>query len=669
MAGYYDPNKDYSQAIMDAQNSGASQDVIDQLQEERQNKIDSVYGGNEPNMWGSDKTFSETYGGSSGSYGSGSSPQKGPGYVTGGYDTGIMGSPILNTNPYYNPVGGGNKNRQPDMSRRPDLAGQYATSNGFTVFYDENGYAVRSSQGAADMRPTQDWYVQNGTYNGGNLWTDEEMLTPEDLKRVESIRTQLKAGQLTGDQANQLANQIRAGYGYAIDKEGYLTDLGAINRINERRQAWGLPVYGYANSGSGTGGAGSIGTLPGGGVSGGSIGSLSRYDSSAMKDMLGAWLQQAQQQQQQQIDYQVSQSVNELRRAQEDANSQFQTMRNQVDIDEARAKDNQALYAQARGDKGGIGAAQYDSVMNAAAQNRLAVNQQQTKLATDTARQIADLRAQGEFEKADALLELSQQYLSQLMSLEQWAAEYNLSVDQFNIGLQQWQQEFNASIDQWNKQYGLSLDQWNFEKNQATQQQLASAGEALLSSGILPSSSQLSAMGMTVDQAKSFLSALKLSKTVSGSSSRSSSGSKSSSSGSGTKITANLGTDAWYQQIQSAASAAGQDVADYLNQHYKDLNLTSGLASDYAEKYAEWAANRTNWPGQGSNLPSYDAILQNSQSGKYGKKFGLVLSQVQIMATRDNRTQDEVSQYLLDELKAGNITQDGVAAIMQALGI
>ena len=46
-------------------------------------------------------------------------------------------------------------------------------------------------------------------------------------------------------------------------------------------------------------------------------------------------------------------------------------------------------------------------------------NQAQTKLSTDTARQIADLRAQGEFEKADALLELNQTYLSKLMEIQQ----------------------------------------------------------------------------------------------------------------------------------------------------------------------------------------------------------------------------------------------------------
>lgn len=57
--GYYDPDKDYSVAIEEAKSSGASQDYIDQLLEERENKIEDKYGGEEPNMWDSDKTYSE----------------------------------------------------------------------------------------------------------------------------------------------------------------------------------------------------------------------------------------------------------------------------------------------------------------------------------------------------------------------------------------------------------------------------------------------------------------------------------------------------------------------------------------------------------------------------------------------------------------------------------
>lgn len=245
MAKNYDPNKDYSQAIKDAQASGASQSTIDQLYQERQNKIDAVYGGKEPNMTGSDKTFSQTYGGGSGSSSSSNySPttqvNKGPGYVTGGYNTGVFGTPILTENPYYNPSAGVDTKLTADMSRRPDLAGKTATSNGYTVFYDDNGYAVRSRKGSSDYLPTQDWYVSQGTYDGGNLWTDEEMLTPNDLARIQQIRNQLNAGQITGDQANSLANQIRSGYGYTIDKAGNVTDLGVRSAVMNTRNALGM---------------------------------------------------------------------------------------------------------------------------------------------------------------------------------------------------------------------------------------------------------------------------------------------------------------------------------------------------------------------------------------------------------------------------------------------
>lgn len=48
MAGYYNKNKDYSLAIKQAQDRGASQAEINQLRRERQNKIDAQYGGRDP---------------------------------------------------------------------------------------------------------------------------------------------------------------------------------------------------------------------------------------------------------------------------------------------------------------------------------------------------------------------------------------------------------------------------------------------------------------------------------------------------------------------------------------------------------------------------------------------------------------------------------------------
>lgn len=262
MAGYYDPNKDYSKAISEAKAAGKD---TSRLEAERQNKIDDKYGGKEPTMYGSNKTYSQasrdndrdtisnaisisnSRGGNSSNFGSTGSTGgstgntselvKGPGYVTGGYTMGVNGSPILNDNPYWK---GGVSASNADMSRRPDLANGYATSNGYTVFYDEDGYATKAIKGVADYTPHQDINAGNGTYNSAGAWTDNEMLTEADRKKIENIRAQMQAGQITGDQANQLANQIRSGYGYTIDKQGNVYDSGVGAAIAARRNQWGI---------------------------------------------------------------------------------------------------------------------------------------------------------------------------------------------------------------------------------------------------------------------------------------------------------------------------------------------------------------------------------------------------------------------------------------------
>lgn len=491
---------------------------------------------------------------------------------------------------------------------------------------------------------------------------DKENLTQEQQDKIQQVTDAAKGGSMSWEDAHKEAESIRNEAGYSGGRYG----------------------DGYFSVGDETGGFGDTPRKTGSGGSS-SLSSQPNADISGMRDSLDQWLASAQQQQQQAIDYQVDKNIQDLRQQEEESNEQFQTMRDQVAVDEAKAKDNQALYAEARGDKGGIGAAQYDAIQNAAAQNRLAVNQQQTKVASEVARQITDLRAQGEFEKADNLLQLSQTYLSQLMSLEQWAAQYNLSVAQFNAGLEQWKQEFNASLEQWDKNFGLQLgqmmgtyngsptlagQQWAYEQDQQNKATLASAGATLLEAGILPSQSQLDAMGVTADQAKSYISALKMTGGSSGGSSGSGSGGSSGggSGGSG-GITAKLGTDDWYRQVQSAASASGQSVEDYLNANYKSLGLTQSLANDYLKKYNSWAKNQNNWPDLGSNIPDYDTILANSSAGKYGPKFNLVMSAVQNMTSRDNLSQDEVAQYLLDAAKRGEINEAGITVIMQALGI
>lgn len=674
MAGYYDPNKDYSAAIEAAKNSGASQAEINKLTQERQNKIDDKYGGVEPNMYNSNQTYTQASSNRTGTstssggtktsnqqaiqnavqtankvqqqkqqttqpqqpaapdYSQYAAPtwgthvelQKGPGYVTGGYTIGVNGTAILDDNPYWNGTG------KTDYSRRPDLAGKTAISNGMTIFYDENGYAHNGKPGVTDYLPSQDFYVKTGQYKGGNLWTDEEMLSAADLKKIEEIRAGIASGKYTGDQANQLANQIRAGYGYTIDKNGNVTNSGVVTTINDRRQKFGLevmpetteqgyyrylwntdtspvaqatgavksfadyaagapstdkigsPVIGHGNAVQNLPNLGGNSALDlpmsGGGNVSGNInisGGGGSYKPGSLGDYLDDWLAAAQQQQTNMIDYGTNQAVLDLIRQQEIAEQQFQEQRNQIAIDEAKAKDNQALYAEARGDKGGIGQAQYDQIMATAAQNRLQVSQAQTKLATDTARQIADLRAQGEYEKADALLQLSQQYLSQLINLEQWSMEYNLSVAQFNASLQQWAAEYEMAVADITGNFRgtptLQYQQYQNELALKQQNQMASTGETLLSAGIMPSASQLAAMGITQEQAQSYITAAKLAAAQKA---------KGSSGGSGGGVTVDVPSATKWADVVAWVNKFGEDAAeDYIKENYKSLGYSSQSAA------------------------------------------------------------------------------------------
>ena len=234
MAGYYDKNKDYSKEL---QRTDLSASERNRLTQERQNKIDDKYGGKEPNMIGSDKTYSQTYSGSSGSskgsYG-------GIEYDRSNNGGGIYGMPTSNSEVKNYKQGGVTYQVGPDMSRRMDLAGRAQVSNGYTVFYDDNGYAYKAVKGVADYTPHQDINAENGSYGKSGAWTDNEILTALDRAKISAIRGQLQRGEITGDQANQAANAIRAGYGYTIDKNGLVTDNGALSAVNDRRKQLGF---------------------------------------------------------------------------------------------------------------------------------------------------------------------------------------------------------------------------------------------------------------------------------------------------------------------------------------------------------------------------------------------------------------------------------------------
>ncbi len=208
-------------------------------------------------------------------------------------------------------------------------------------------------------------------------------------------------------------------------------------------------------------------------------------------------------------DYAVNQGVNELTRNLQDSRALYQTQRNQVDRDEARALDNQVLYTEARGDRGGIGMTQYGGIQNTAATNRQVINSAEVRLHTDTARQIADLRAQGEFEKADKVLEISNKYLSELQNLEKWAKEKNVDVQEINAKLREWENEYVLNVGKYLTEAELdAVKAAGFFSNgaetaayrDAQQDRYAAGARAMMNAGIVPSESQLEAMGWTPEQ-------------------------------------------------------------------------------------------------------------------------------------------------------------------------
>lgn len=191
-------------------------------------------GGRYGNEYNSDRGNSDSSGGSSkGSYGSIE-------YDRSNNGGGIYGMPTSNSEVKNYKQGGVTYQAGPDMSRRMDLAGRAQVSNGYTVFYDDDGYAYKASKGVADYTPHQDINAGNGSYGKSGAWTDNEMLSALDRSKIQDIRNRLQRGEFTGDQANQAANAIRAGYGYTIDKNGYVTDSGALSSVNDLRRRLGL---------------------------------------------------------------------------------------------------------------------------------------------------------------------------------------------------------------------------------------------------------------------------------------------------------------------------------------------------------------------------------------------------------------------------------------------
>lgn len=234
-SGYYDPNKDYSLAIKQAQASGASQSQINQLQQERQNKINAQYGGTDP------------YKGSSNIMGS-STPSRTPTTTSrpSGSSSATLPSYSDNSNVDYH-------QQAIDAASKGDWGGVMSALSARQEKINAQG---GNDRGTSNQSIYQSLLAQYGTPAGGTPSRDEDI-------------ARLYAGQFVGDQrlylgqgwsnetdylAEALAaarrGDLDAAY-QALERRGYkLADTGSTGGGTSQAQAYQMVQQAYGQSGA-----------------------------------------------------------------------------------------------------------------------------------------------------------------------------------------------------------------------------------------------------------------------------------------------------------------------------------------------------------------------------------------------------------------------------------
>lgn len=195
---------------------------------------------------------------------------------------------------------------------------------------------------------------------------------------------------------------------------------------------------------------------------------------------------------QNQIDYQTQYKENQARRNYEDAVAGYQKQYRDLTASMYQNMDNQALSSQISGQRGGMATRSVGEIQNDYQQQRQALAFQQQKLATDTAREIENLRAQGEFDKADALLEARQQEFQQL-----YADAVRVDENQYA------NQQYDTAVEREDEAIAR-------EQETSDLAYTRSIGMMFLQQGLLPPDTILSSMGLDRATAQALVEQIKL---------------------------------------------------------------------------------------------------------------------------------------------------------------
>lgn len=253
-------------------------------------------------------------------------------------------------------------------------------------------------------------------------------------------------------------------------------------------------------------------------------------------------------------------------------------------------------------------------------------------------------------------------YAKYLDDLTQFNTDRNFDFNEYLSDFDILQSQLAALQGQDESDYGRWMDKVTLGREDQQQRQQLAQGQvdAILSAGGTPSADLVSQAGYSSEYVQALEDAYRQQAAA-----RVSSGSRSRSSGGG-----NSGGGQNYDGLFAAAMESGHPRS-YIANNYKQFGFSS--QTGLYDEYLDWEGTQGQGGGSAgvtvsqSNLPDYKTILNNSSAGAYGPKYGMVLSMVQNMAR--NSTEDEITGYLLSQLNAGNINEEGIDTILQALNL
>lgn len=251
-------------------------------------------------------------------------------------------------------------------------------------------------------------------------------------------------------------------------------------------------------------------------------------------------------------------------------------------------------------------------------------------------------------------------YAKYLDQLGQYNTDRNFAYNQYLSDFDILQNQLASLQGQDATDYGRWMDRVNlYEQNQAEEADLARAQvDAILSAGGSPSADLVGASGYTNEYVQALQDAYQrqMAQEAARLARGGSSGGGGSSKG-GSKMTLTTAKQA------ASAGVFSDDVLAVLRDNgYSDEMLEAIYGYD-----PDGGGSRGGVTVSESNLPDYETILNNSSAGAYGPAYGMVLNMVQNMAR--NSTEDEITGYLLSQLNAGNINEEGIDTILQALNL